>query len=86
MSVKILAFSMVMLPLSIGVLATGILFGSYYVAVVHNPEGGERLRAAALAKFAFIWVVAFCVAALVFEHTKKYHYILYFSLTSTSIS
>ena len=53
-SIKILVFGFVMIPLAFGALATGILFGSYNLAVARNPEEGESLYNTTLVGFAFV--------------------------------
>ena len=53
-SLKMLIFGFAMLPLAMGALGTGILFGFYTVAASRNPEDAETLYNSTLAGFAFI--------------------------------
>lgn len=68
-AVKIFVFAGAMLPISMGALATGILFAGYNVAVSKNPEESENIFNTTLMGFALIETFVFLslvVSILVF--------------------
>lgn len=68
-AVKYIVVGFSMLPISFAALGTGLLFGSYNVAVAQNPEETENIFNTTLMGFALVETfvfLAFAVAALIF--------------------
>jgi F0F1-type ATP synthase membrane subunit c/vacuolar-type H+-ATPase subunit K len=58
-SFKVLVFAGVMIPIGCAALGTGILFGSYCLAVSRNPDNADALFSQALIFFALIETFVF---------------------------
>lgn len=68
-AVKYIVVGFSMLPISFAALGTGLLFGSYNVAVAQNPEETENIFNTTLMGFALVETfvfLAFAVSALIF--------------------
>lgn len=59
LSAKFISMSMSSITLAGGAVGTGLLFGSYNVAVSRNPEEGENLFNTSLMAFALIETFVF---------------------------
>ena len=68
-AVKYIVVGFSMLPISFAALGTGILFGTYNLAVAQNPEETENIFNTTLMGFALVETfvfLSFAVAALIF--------------------
>jgi F0F1-type ATP synthase membrane subunit c/vacuolar-type H+-ATPase subunit K len=68
-AVKYIVVGFSMLPISFAALGTGLLFGTYNLAVAQNPEETENIFNTTLMGFALVETfvfLSFAVAALIF--------------------
>jgi len=64
-----LASSMTSMPMAMGALGTGLLFGNLVIAAARNPDEGEKLFGTCMTAFALIESFSFlsCITISIFS-------------------